>query len=75
MLKDPETIRRESKPFYAAALLFQLYNMEDSLRKVNPTINFSALSTLLDNYCIREPFIQHKQAMFFYDGQIVCYEI
>jgi len=35
MLKDPETIRRESKPFHAAALLLQLYNMEDSLRKVN----------------------------------------
>jgi len=35
MLKDPETIRRESKPFHATALLLQLYNMEDSLRKVN----------------------------------------
>jgi len=35
MLKDPETIRRENKPFYAVALLLQLYNMEDPLRKVN----------------------------------------
>jgi hypothetical protein len=73
MLKDPETIRRESKPFHAAALLLQLYNMEDSQSK--PATNFSALSTLSDNYCIREPFIQQKQPMFFYDGQIVCHEI
>jgi hypothetical protein len=73
MLKDPETIRRESKPFHAAAPLLQLYNMEDSQSK--PAINFSALSTLSDNYCIREPFIQQKQPMFFYDGQIVCHEI
>ena len=35
MLKDPAAIRRESKPFHVAALLLQLYNMEDSLRKVN----------------------------------------